>query len=242
MWLSNHGFDIDKCHEEEMREGPNSRENCWDKFVQLAGKNRENIPRNKKTNAEKIPDEWKEICKSVSQEPLLPGIDLDKFNGESLHVYQGVLTHQNGEVYKKLNKESDNAEGEYFYSQAELCQQYIMECLELEESEEFVNAKKVNVRIQKAITKAYEALAEAEKDHNQRKIKIAEDLLEKLQGQLQEANLEYNYHHNLCLVKGAKEFDRIIDSSENNKNTRMTKSAFLFRSAIRLHAGFFTAM
>ena len=89
-------------------------------------------------------------------------------------------------------------------------------------------------------------MAIAEIDHNQIKIKIkikiTKDLLEKLQGQLKEANLEYNYHHNLCLIKGAKKFDRIIDSSENNKKTRMIKPAFLFRSAIRMHAGFFTAM
>ena len=34
----------------------------------------------------------------------------------------------------------------------------------------------------------------------------------------------------------------MIDSSENNKNTRMTKHAFLFWSAIRLYAGLFTIM
>ena len=42
----------------------------------------------------------------------------------------------------KLNKESGNAEGEYFYAQAELCQQYIINMLQLEESEEFMDAKK----------------------------------------------------------------------------------------------------
>ena len=141
-----------------------------------------------------------------------------------------------------MNFSSEKFKIIFFYREAELCQQQIMETLELEESEEFVNVKKINVRIQKAIAKAMEALILAEEEHNQIKTKIAEDLLAKLQDQRKDANLEYDYHHNLCLVKGAKEFDRIIDSSENNKNTRMTKPAFLFRSAIRMHAGFFTAM
>ena len=69
-----------------------------------------------KSDAEVIPDNVKERCKSLGRkEPLLPGIDLDKFNGEPIHVAQGQLTHQNSKVFKKLNKESDNAEGEYFY-------------------------------------------------------------------------------------------------------------------------------
>ena len=90
-----------------------------------------------------IPNSTKETCKSISQEPLLPGISIDKFNGEPLHIYQGKLTHQNSETFMKLNKESNNAEGEYFYNQAELCQQYIIDTLELEESVEFVDAKKL---------------------------------------------------------------------------------------------------
>ena len=68
-----------------------------------------------------ISDSFKETCKSVSQEPFLPGIDLDKFNGVPMHAAQGVLTHQNSEVFKKLNKERDDPDGEYFCSQTELC-------------------------------------------------------------------------------------------------------------------------
>ena len=99
-----------------------------------------------KNNTEVIPDTLKEICKSVSQKPWLPGISIDKFNGEALHIYQGKLIHQNSETFMKLNKESNNAEGEYFYSQAELCQQYIIDTLELEESVEFVDAKTIMAR------------------------------------------------------------------------------------------------
>ena len=36
------------------------------KFISLAGKNGENIPRNKKTNAEVIPDNMKKTCKNIS--------------------------------------------------------------------------------------------------------------------------------------------------------------------------------
>ena len=38
------------------------------------------------------------------------------------------------------------------------------------------------------------------------------------------------------------ELDTLVEGSENNDNTRMTKQAFLFRSAVRLYAGFFTKM
>ena len=38
------------------------------------------------------------------------------------------------------------------------------------------------------------------------------------------------------------ELDKLVEGSENNDNTRMTKQAFLFRSAVRLYAGFFTKM
>ena len=114
MWLSDYGFDTANCHDEELRVGANSREKCWETFISLAGWKRGRIPRNPKTNAEMIPDSTKETCKSVSQKPLLPGISIDKFNGEPLHIYQGKLTHQNSETFMKLNKESDSPEGEYF--------------------------------------------------------------------------------------------------------------------------------
>ena len=48
----------------------------------------------------------KEMCKSVSQKPLLLGISIAKFNREALHIYQGELLHQNSETSMKLNKES----------------------------------------------------------------------------------------------------------------------------------------
>ena len=73
-----------------------------------------------------IPNCTKEMCTSVIQRPLLPGISIDKFNGEALHIYQGKLTHQNNETFMKLNMESDSPDGD-FYKQAELCQQYIID-------------------------------------------------------------------------------------------------------------------
>ena len=95
-----------------------------------------------------IPNSTKETCKSISQEPLLPGINIDKFNQEAFHIYQGKLTHQNSQTFMKLNKESDTAEGEYFYEQAELYQQYIIDTLELEDSVEFVDTKKIMARFE----------------------------------------------------------------------------------------------
>jgi len=61
---------------------------------------------------------------------------LDKHHGEPMHVAQGMLTHLNTETYKKLNVESENIEGDFYYVQAEACQQYIMKSLEIEESVE----------------------------------------------------------------------------------------------------------
>ena len=86
------------------------------------------------------------------------------------------------------------------------------------------------------------AVTAAEENGDEREIEAAENVLEQHQNQLKDASEESNYGFIVCLIKGAKEFDKMIDSSENNKNTRMTKQAFLFRSAIRLYAGFFTAM
>ena len=242
MWLADYGFDTADCHDEELRVGENSREKCWERFVSLHGWKRENIPINNKTNAEMIPNSTKETCKSISQEPLLPGISIDKFNGEPLHIYQGKLTHQNSKTFMKLNKESENAEGEYFYEQAELCQQYIIDTLELSESVEFKDAKKNYGKIRTKMKKVMAAVTAAEENGDEREIEAAENELEQLQIQLKDTSEESNYGFNACLIKGAKEFDKMIDSSENNKNTRMTKQAFLFRSAIRLYAGFFTAM
>ena len=51
----------------------------------------------------------KERCTSVSQELLLLEIDNSKSNVVPIRVPQGLLTHLNNEVCKKLNKESDNA-------------------------------------------------------------------------------------------------------------------------------------
>ena len=113
-----------------------------------------------------------------------------------------------------------------------------MDTIELEESVEFMEAKKVNIRIQKEITKGMDALIEAEESKNKKKIKAAEKYLKESQDKLEDVNLEYDYEFNLNIIKAAKEFDKLIDLSENDKNTRMTKSAFLFRSAICMYAVF----
>ena len=90
---------------------------------------------------EKITKDTREKCNSISKKPLLRVDDLDKHHGEPMHVAQGMLTHLNTETYKKLNEESEGGEGDFYYDQAELCQQYIMEVLEIEESVEFKDAK-----------------------------------------------------------------------------------------------------
>ena len=87
-----------------------------------------------------------------------------------------------------------------------------------------------------------DALLEVEESKNKIKMKAVEKYLKESQDELEDTNSEYDYEFNLNMIKAAKEFDKLIDSSENDKNTRMTKSAFLFRSAIRMYAGFFTAM
>jgi hypothetical protein len=153
-----------------------------------------------------------------------------------------MLTHLNTENFKKLNVESESADGDFYYEQAELCQQYIMETLNIEESIEFKEAKSVHNKIQIKVRKAMDAIEEAEEDGDESLIRLADGNLDKLQDQRTAANEESNYTFKVRLVRGAREFDALIDSSENNKKTRMTKQAFLFRSAVRMHAGFYSAM
>ena len=66
------------------------------------------------------------------------------------------------------------------------------------------------------------AVTAAEENGDEREIKAAENILERLQHRLKDTSKESNYGFSACLIKGAKEFDRIIDSSANDKNTRMT--------------------
>lgn len=44
-----------------------------------------------------------------------------------------------------------------------------------------------------------------------------------MQNQHKTRTLGSNYEFNVCLVEGAKIFDKVIDSCENNMNTRMKK-------------------
>ena len=238
MWLSSHaGFTSDECHPVELRVGANSRKKNWKTFESLRGKDGEYT-----ANKETINKDTRQKCNSISKEPLLYVDQLDKHHGEPMHVAQGMLTHLNTETYKKLNEESESIEGDFYYEQAEACQQYIIDTLAIEESEAFIDAKSTHNRIQIKIKKAYDKVQEAEEDGDEDKIKLAEEELETNLDQRNAADGELNYGFKVGLVRGAKEFDRMIDTSENNKKTRMTKQAFLYRSAIRMYAGFFTAM
>ena len=70
---------------------------CWKEQTSYSRKQKE---------VEVIPDSFKKTCKRVSQKPLLPDIGLAKFNGEPMHVAQGLLTHQNSEIFEKLIKKA----------------------------------------------------------------------------------------------------------------------------------------
>jgi hypothetical protein len=238
MSLSNHGFSVDQCHPVELRVGSNSRTKCYERFQSLTGEEEREFSVDK----DKLTKDTKEKCNSISKKPLLVVNDLDKHHGEPMHVAQGMLTHLNTENFKKLNVESESADGDFYYEQAELCQQYIMETLNIEESIEFKEAKSVHNQIQIKVRKAMDAIEEAEEDGDESLIRLADGNLDKLQDQRTAANEESNYTFKVRLVRGAREFDALIDSSENNKKTRMTKQAFLFRSAVRMHAGFYSAM
>jgi hypothetical protein len=235
MWLSNHGFAADECHPVELRVGANSREKNWKTFESLRGKDGEFAK-------EVISKDTKQKCNSISKEPLLYVNQLDKHHGEPMHVAQGMLTHLSTETYKKLNEENESIDGDFYYEQAEACQQYIVDTILIEESEAFLDAKSTHNRIQVKVKNATDEVQKAEKDGDEVIIKLAEENLETILEERTAANEESNYGFKVRLVRGAKEYDRMIDSSENNKKTRMTKQAFLFRSAMRMYAGFFTAM
>ena len=55
------------------------------------------------------------------------------------------------------------------FSEVELCQQYIMDTIELEKLVEFTDAKKVNSRIKKAIMKGMPSLIVAKECKDKRK-------------------------------------------------------------------------
>jgi CRISPR/Cas system-associated endonuclease/helicase Cas3 len=97
-------------------------------------------------------------------------------------------------------------------------------------------------RIQAKVRKAIDVIQEAEEDGDEALLKLSQLHLKKLESKRTAANEESNFPFKVLLVRGAKEFDALIDSSENNKKTKMTKQAFLIRSAIRMHAGFYSAM
>jgi hypothetical protein len=238
MWLSNHGFAVNQCHEVELRVGANSRAKSWEKFKSLTGE----VERNLLVNKDVIAKDIREKCNSICKEPLLYVNNLDKHHGEPMHVAQGMLTHLNTETYRKLNEESEGIEGDFYYVQAEACQQYIMETLEMEESDAFKEAKLALRRMQRKVKEAMDKVEVAEEDGDENLIRLAEANLEELIRERTAADIESNYAFKVRLLRGTKEFDGLIDSSENNKKTRMTKQAFLFRSAIRMYAGFFTAM
>jgi hypothetical protein len=136
MSLCNYGFTADDCHELKLRVNSNSRKRGWKYFQSLMGQDREYA-----MNQEAIPKDTGEKCNSISKEPLLYVNELDKHHGEPMHVAQGMLTHLNTEIYKKLNVESESIEGDLYYVQAEACQQYIMDALAIEKSVKFKISK-----------------------------------------------------------------------------------------------------
>jgi len=94
----------------------------------------------------------------------------------------------------------------------------------------------------KKVRKAMDDVRKGEEDGDEDMLKLSEEKLESLEFERKAANEESNYAFNVRVVRGAKEFDKLIDTSEDNKKTRMTQQAFLLRSAIRMYAGFFSAM
>jgi hypothetical protein len=127
MWLSNHDFGVDECHPVEFFIGFNSWDNCWKRLQSLMGPDGRSFV----VDQEKLTKDTREKCNSISKKPLLSVDDLDKHHGELMHVARWILTHLNTETYRKLNEESEGVERHFYYEQAELCQQYLMETLEM---------------------------------------------------------------------------------------------------------------
>jgi hypothetical protein len=85
--LFNDDISRQQFHDFELREGQYSRVECFGRFKQLVGPNREY------SEAESaIPETVREKCRSVFKEPLLliPG---DFNSGEPMHKTQGFTTH-----------------------------------------------------------------------------------------------------------------------------------------------------
>ena len=90
-------------------------------------------------------------------------MSIDKFNGESLHIYQGELTHQNSKTFMKFSKESDSLEGDFYTSKLIVSGIHHKYVSIGGKSKEFLDAKKKNGRIHANMKKAMVAVTEAEK-------------------------------------------------------------------------------
>ena len=195
MWLSDHGFDKEQCHEVELRVGENCRKKCHGRFLKaMGGENRAYA-----VKQDQIPKHVRESCKSVSKEPLLD-CDIDKLIGDPMHISQGVTTHLNDETFKKLNEEHYN-DGDFYYDEADDAQKYIEEYLKIETSAEFKKAKQDHDKISRKIKKVMDTLKRAEEDGDEDEdtIQSAKELLEELEYELDAADSISEYELKVCL-------------------------------------------
>ena len=89
-------------HDYKLRTGKCSKVNSFKDFEKDSKKNRAAY---KDENSTSIPEAVKERVGNVVKRPLLNIHDVDKHNGDGLHVHQGICTHFLVEVFKKLNEE-----------------------------------------------------------------------------------------------------------------------------------------
>ena len=91
----------------------------------------------------------------------------------------------------------------------------------------------------KAAEEALESDIENDCDYETRQ--ALEDKLNQMKEDYENRTGNSNWFLQNQLVEGAKEIRDLIDSAENEEKRRMTKQAFIFRSAVRLYAGFINA-
>ena len=244
MDFSNYGFDPNQCHKVQLRVGEYSKEKCWEKCKKLTGGETKILL----TNQENVPMEVKEQCLSVINKPLLTVKDLDKHHGDPLHIFQGTISHTNDETFLQLNDESlfsDDKEDDFFYMEAEACQnEFTIDAQKNAKLPEYQEKRKERNKVLKNMRAAMKSLEEAKSglEDEAEDIQEFENNVREMEVRLEAANEDTSYKFDTRLYRGAAEIEQLIDKAESNDNSRMTKAAFLFRSAIRTYAGFYTAM
>ena len=154
------GIEATQCMDFDLRVGKHSKLNQWLKAKKLEYENRAFFK-----DPSIVPDQIKDQCKSVIMQPLLNLKDISKIHGEPMHCIQGVITHFITDTLNKLDKLKIEGKDDFFYEEAEKCQQrFTIPMAKMASSREW-RSKQVTVNnITKRYRGAFDDLEQARED------------------------------------------------------------------------------